>query len=453
MKKSIFGIFLLCFALQVSASEIDEDSPEAFLRRGLTVGGLEASSANAVPIMDKKPEKIPFFQNSVPSMKTVVLEANEAIAACNAKGETAANMCLASSSPAIHNGILIVSSIISGMGASTTVSQSCTKYNKALAAGKMAMTAYATSCTAVQMMCDTACTKAITAVKSVASYSGPFGPGEQAAAAPTYTEAQERLKAAASTEAQCQGYKLAMGAAALGIINMVKEANTTSNCENKTAVVDCLKTPKDPACKTAEQLAAEKMDCSKPENAQLTNCICARAPTTAGCAGANGSNSGLGPSNSTGNSLTNTKPGSVSPGSGLGADGSGLAGSGSGGSGSGGGGGAGAASRGSGTDGSAGMSGGGGKAAAGSGATGKAGLNANILDGSGGGGGGGFRGAGSRDLGNSAYKAYLPGGAKDPARAPGSAHANEVTSAGSKSNWEKVSERYRDNKASLVQGR
>ncbi|MFZ4402961.1 MAG: hypothetical protein ACOYOK_02565 [Pseudobdellovibrionaceae bacterium] len=81
------------------------------------------------------------------------------------------------------------------------------------------------------------------------------------------------------------------------------------------------------------------------------------------------------------------------------------------------------------------------------------GLNANILSGAGGGGGGGWGGGGSGDYKDSQYRAYLPGGEKDPARSVASDNApTQVSGQGGKSNWEKVSDRYRENKTSLLGG-
>ena len=98
---------------------------------------------------------------------------------------------------------------------------------------------------------------------------------------------------------------------------------------------------------------------------------------------------------------------------------------------------------------------GGGNGPAAKAADGKSGLNANILRGNDGGGGGGGSSGGSRSSAGSPYDAYLPGGAKDPNRTPAAAAAfkAQVTESGSKSNWEKVTERYQEHKSSLMQGR
>ncbi|MFN7453752.1 MAG: hypothetical protein ACK5RO_03740, partial [Pseudobdellovibrionaceae bacterium] len=79
------------------------------------------------------------------------------------------------------------------------------------------------------------------------------------------------------------------------------------------------------------------------------------------------------------------------------------------------------------------------------------------LDGGGGGGGGGGAGGGGfggsgNDPSSSAYKAFMPGGAKDPSRsvAAQGAGSNEVTLGGGKSNFQKVRERYSENYSGLL---
>lgn len=86
--------------------------------------------------------------------------------------------------------------------------------------------------------------------------------------------------------------------------------------------------------------------------------------------------------------------------------------------------------------------------AGGAGAAGAAGskTNPNILGGvsGGGSGGGGFNGGAAEKL-----QAYLPGAAKDP-NAAGTAANSQVTAPGGKSNWEKVRDRYIDDRSTLL---
>ncbi|ASD65244.1 hypothetical protein [Bdellovibrio bacteriovorus] len=105
------------------------------------------------------------------------------------------------------------------------------------------------------------------------------------------------------------------------------------------------------------------------------------------------------------------------------------------------------------TGGGSGLSGFGGGGGGGAGAQGEAakkGLNTDILSGSGGGGGGG--GFGGFKSSDPKLRQYLPGGAKDPSQGMAGQQAwkNEVTGQGGKSNWEKIKERYRDNKNTLL---
>jgi hypothetical protein len=82
----------------------------------------------------------------------------------------------------------------------------------------------------------------------------------------------------------------------------------------------------------------------------------------------------------------------------------------------------------------------------------KGSLNTNILSDYDGGGGGARGSGGGGSGGGSGYNAYMPGQRKDPSRALASQNAisSQVTSAGSKSNWEKVTERYTENKPTLM---
>lgn len=80
-------------------------------------------------------------------------------------------------------------------------------------------------------------------------------------------------------------------------------------------------------------------------------------------------------------------------------------------------------------------------------------LDTNVIGvaGSGGSGGGGWAKGESPNAAK--YREYLPGGKRDPASAAALVEGTkEVSSSGGKSNWEKVSERYRDANATLITG-
>lgn len=229
-----------------------------------------------------------------------------------------------------------------------------------------------------------------------------------------------------------------LAAAGVGLMNVVKQSGMASQCQAQTAT-DCTKDPTNVACKTAA------IDCTKAENSSNTQCICMANPASPGCAGYTGQSTAY-PTASATTTPTATDSSTAVPN--LGGVDSGVTAGAASGSGSG-----------SAALGSSGGGGGGGLGSGGTNANAKAGgadgkkekMSANILSGYEGGGGGGGRGGGSGSV-NSAYNAYLPGGAKDPSRGLASQTFGngEVTAAGSKSNWEKVSERYMDNKPTLV---
>lgn len=196
----------------------------------------------------------------------------------------------------------------------------------------------------------------------------------------------------------------------------------------------------------------QKEKCDDPANASLPECICKANPRTPGCANAyqKPGESSAGGALGTGSGdrgLASDRGGPNLGGAGIPGlenaaknDGSGSSGAG----------GVGAPSGG----GSTGLGGGGGGSGKGPGKeeASKPGLNANILgSGGGGGGGGGAWGSGSSSSADK-YRAYLPGGDKDPNKglAGQQSWRNEVTGQGGKSNWEKVKDRYRDNTTTLL---
>jgi hypothetical protein len=185
----------------------------------------------------------------------------------------------------------------------------------------------------------------------------------------------------------------------------------------------------------------------------MATCLCQTNPNSPGCPGYNGH--GIDAQNLTppGGAPSGTSPdvNAAMPGGGFsdsipvaGINGAGAGGASGSGAGAGGGAGGGGFPIGGGA--------GGGTAGKAGSADSKKALNTNILGGFDGGGGGGGGGGSSRTASadpNSAYKAYMPGGARDPSslKALG---AGQVTGSGSKSNWEKINERYADTKPTLL---
>jgi hypothetical protein len=227
-------------------------------------------------------------------------------------------------------------------------------------------------------------------------------------------------------------YAKQLGSALQGIMGMLAGMMQGNKCEQETAGT------------SDEQVPGTVADkCILPENASLPECICKLNPRTVGCASAFAqSESGVGGQVSGGlTDKANVNPTDKSTGAlntGNGMQHGELASDGSGSPGAPGGGSAGLGSSNVGQGGGAGGGEGGGK-----------GLNTNILGGTAGGGG---SGAGGWNGGGDKLRQYLPGGAKDPSRSVAGQQAwtKEVTGEGGKSNWEKVKDRYRDNKNTLL---
>jgi hypothetical protein len=374
---------------------------------------------------------------------------------CRSAASLAETACIGNLSPHIQTAAGVLGGLLTMVNkAKMSTSESCEKYSGGLATAEKAIAAFNLACSAAQWNCDSSCTALMQITKTAALQKMLPPPDGISVALETnyYTADQAQLNSMQADfknqEGICQGYKINIASAGVTLLGMLAQTGLQKTCGDATTTLDCKdeKNKADPKCATA----AMKVDCSLEANVNTTGCICERNPNLKGCPQASGL-SGPSAPNFNGTVTNNDNlptpkpptltagpeaPGIGAPSSGSSPGSSGLA-AGGGGGGSGGGGGFGT----------------GNSAKAGS-ADGKTkALNTNILSGydGGGGGGGGSRGGSGRGD-DSAYKAYLPGGAKDPSRGLASKTFGngEVTAAGSKSNWEKVRERYQDNKPSLM---
>jgi hypothetical protein len=373
--------------------------------------------------------------------------------ACEAAKASASTACLESLSPDLQNGIAAINGLMSGADM-LGVNNVCSKYRKAMDLAKTAMTAYSAACAYFKYTCDTTCqTSAKTITQSSTQLNAeaikmaalaPHDPNREDL--PNVKLDQATLasmqKENVASQAVCGSYKLQLASAAIGGAALMKKFTTAQKCEEDSSTVNCALTPMDPKC------VVVAVDCTKSENNTKIECICLKNPRTAGCGGdaSTSGNSVMASSQGSLRSSTSSdalpdpnfsvsqdlspslKAGDI-PGSGAGGGAGGGAAPGSG------------------------SSGGKGADNAKGGVQTKSGFNTNILSGDsgGGGGGGGYRGGGgSTDSDN--YKAYLPGGAKDPTRALASPNqgAVDVTGSGGADNWTKVTNRYRDNKPTLM---
>lgn len=351
----------------------------------------------------------------------------------NESAATASTWCMAES-PKIHAGMLLVNGALSGVSIMKNMTDACSKFNKAVQLGQAAMTAYSATCTAVKYLCESNTSAAMTKLI------------EAKGACSTFVETSAKIKSAETLLGQmiatCNAYKLTLGSAVAGITSLLQQSGMMGKCEKALTIANCATDPTNPQC-------PQPLDCTKAANAQNANCICLANPNSLGCPGAVASNS-VAPTFGTGSSSSRLATDKIDPGQydGTGGADTNLISPSSGSTPSGGS--LGALSPGGGGSGGSGIGTGAGDKPK---ADQKKGLNANILSGiDGGGGGGGFGGSRSNSAGNSALKAYMPGGAKDPSRnlASQTFGNGEVTAAGSKSNWEKVRERYVENKSSLM---
>lgn len=417
----IFGV-LFSFALSALASE----------------EGFEVSLAEAKTTL----EKLRVSKNQQLRVPEVANAVQPALESCEAAATRATYACLAQLSEHVQTGGAALGGILTVVSAmkNNSTAESCKKYNSAMKIAEMAVAGYNTACAATMMMCQSSCKKAEEAINS--------GITQVKAKATTDVSADHDMKVLGPMKAPvakqigvCKQFKLNLAVGIASLTKIIAEAMNQKTCETATTVLDCSKTPDDPKCRTT-------IDCSVEANQNDSQCICQRMPGSPGCPGASGAAGGFANTGTDGTTDgVNRNYGDAKIGGGTdytnaaigGGDGSGGGGS--------------AMGAGSGGGGGGGLGGGAsGKAGAADSKAGTAkGLNTNILSGyDGGGGGGGSRGGSGRM--DSAYKAYLPGGAKDPGRGVASKTFGngEVTSSGSKSNWEKVSERYKENKPTLM---
>lgn len=389
---------------------------------------------------------------------------------CVSRQEAAANACLEHLSPHILSGVTTLNTLLSTIGA-VSANESCSNFAKAMNVGKAAMTAYSAACGLMKAGCGYSCVgarKGLEGIKAAVPKGEPFQckpavpptdysyaslEAKCAAMKSKYTAALQEMIANVENELNKGEKKSVAGKASIctekyaalitssltGALALAQAMKQGKNCDDKTNGTGT----------TTAQTTAEK--CAVAANATLPECICLANPRTPGCANSYqkpGENSAAQVATGAGSSA-NVDPSrdvaSFGGDNGSGIDRSEKAA----GDGAGGGVGAPVGGGGAGLGGSSGVGGGG---APGKEGAGKKGLDANILGGAGGGGGGGWGGFGGGGSGSDKYRSYLPGGDKDPNKAMAGQQAwtKEVTGQGGKSNWEKVKDRYRDNKSTLL---
>lgn len=433
-----------------------------------SAGGLDCARAAigqfSDAVMAGSPARLPGAEEIIALQK----EYQSSWDKCQSFQSAAATVCIADNSLPLADGITLINGLLSAGGAAS-IYDKCTTFGKAMDIGQKALAAYTAACTMARQPCVMFCgnvkgalTKLKAAIAKVPAsgmclnkgvYPTPTGNPATAALDADCIQSYSRftagrsgvnnaiqseldegnIKASGGKFSRCdRKYWQNVASAGVGILQLANSLKQGQECqEESSAVADATPT------------------CDIPANANLPECLCLANPRMAGCS------SGLSQVGelSAGNGQAITGGGLVSEATvgSLGKDSTGIS-QAERNSGGGGNTGVGAPTGGGSSIGSIGGGGGGGVGEKGAGGGGS-GLNTDILSGAGGGGGGGgfagYRG-GSGD--SKGLRSYLPGGAKDPKRglAGQGVNTKEVTGQGGKSNWEKVRDRYIDNKNSLL---
>ncbi|UYL10676.1 hypothetical protein B9G69_008820 [Bdellovibrio sp. SKB1291214] len=378
---------------------------------------------------------------------------------CVTSQKVAAYACLSNLSTKIQDGVAAVN-VLAAAASASSVNDACSTFGKAMGVAQAALTAYTAVCGAAKGHCGWYCSsvkEAAETLQTAAANSVKTSTCVHAGCTelPRYKELAGTLGRLADKELQSTNIKAIAGksevctakyasllaSAAAGIYGVVNALKQGESCDEASSADSS----------TATTTTAET--CAIEANASLPECICLKNPMLEGCGSVaakssmSSTGSGLSALSATGSSTgtdgltaadlaTGSTPSTATrdPSSSSGSAGVGAP-----------------------TGGGASLGGGSGfGSGAGSGEekSGAKALDTNILAGSGGGGGGGggFWGGGGGDSGDkSGLRSYLPGGAKDPLKMGGQQNTSkEVTGQGGKSNWEKVRERYQDNKSSLL---
>ncbi|WP_413292230.1 hypothetical protein ACLSU7_12580 [Bdellovibrio sp. HCB185ZH] len=377
------------------------------------------------------------------------------------KGQSvAAYACLSNLSPKIQDAVAALN-VLGTVATASGVSDSCSAFGKGMGIAQAALTAYTAACGAAKGHCGWYCSNSKEAVsnmqKAVKSSSivckntqDPSCPAQMA----RYKDLQNTILNLIGKELQtgdiqsiagksnvCTSkYPQLLASAASGIYGVVNALKQGQSCEEAT----------DSSAGTTTTATAET--CAIEANANLPECICLKNPMLEGCgsiaAKSSMSSSGSGLSALSATPASSSKDGLTAADLATGTSPSTTGRSPSNDSG---GGGVGAPVGGGGAN-LGGGGGGSGSGASGEDKSGQKALDTNILAGTSGGGGGGGWGGGDSSSDKSGLRGYLPGGAKDPSKLGGAQKnwVKEVTGQGGKSNWEKVRDRYQDNKSSLL---
>ncbi len=399
---------------------------------------------------------------------------------CLNRFRMATNLCILDRSPAMQTFSRVLPTLTAG--ASVAFDQ-CSSVSKIADALQIGLTTYNAACAGAKAYCDSSCSTATQILNKMSgivenlptAWTAKCDSNQMARRPAFCTEATMYPTLASIETAQtvlnfhiktelaqdhdsdsqsvgyrsktCGDYGIQLAASIPAAFQLVQKMQTEGDaCKKSTD-----------GSKDGAVAEATPLDCSGKDS-NTEQCICINFPRTQGC---NNSLAKIGASGLSANSVGVLKSSGINAGTGTGSaslgglelSAPGFAG-----------GGASAGGEGSSTKGGggSGVGGGGSAGGGGGGGSGNAGTSAEpssegfgslVGGGDTGGGGGGGRGGGRSGgyAANSRLKAYMPGGSKDPKRQlAGSAFPKDITAQAGKSNWEKVRDRYNDNRRSFL---
>ncbi len=371
-------------------------------------------------------------------VQATVREMEVARDGCRQAGVGAQSLCIEGCNSNLLSTVSRAGGLMSGLAGASGTESTCKTMNMISELLNGGVTAMAAACATSQTRCKSSCgdvkTKAQAALEAINKLKLPDSPGEQCKdAAKVITQLKPRLSEPINTEMRGSGNTTG---ALLNQCQQQFSKQLTNAMMSSLQMVGAILNSK--SCEQLSTAGTPVNDCTNPANALTQACVCAATPTANGCS----PTLAFRPPGSGNNDGFNSGAPTTLPG----ADGGGGVGFG---------GDTAFAPGGKGNPGSA-PTGFGGTAGAGAlagqgadpkGGAAGTGLNGNILSGErGGSGGGGGYGA----LGNNEPKAIA---ARLGVRAPGSFQAPtkvEVTGAGGRDNWQKISERYTQVRGSLL---
>lgn len=361
--------------------------------------------------------------------------------ACIDRNQLAGRNCLEKCSQHIQEMVSGAQVLLTGMSQFSIV-ESCSKMGQAMKLAQMGMSAFTLACGAQKALCENSCGTAIEALETAKKIlNQPIMPDPDKVGCETALVgkqsklitlgenelAPETKVSMAGKKIECTGYAANLAAAGLGILSAIKQGRQANACENAT---------------NGSQVAAAD-PCTVPATKDSPKCICKANPRSPGCELAtNLSSDGSGGFGQTGGGqpAAGIIPGG---GAGLGTN-SGISDFKAGADGA-----KGAAPPIGGGGGSAGLGGGNSGSNDGRGAADAiTKMNTGIYGGEGGGGGGGYGGRGGGGQKTAAYNPELA--QKISAEREIASLRNQVSSQGGKSNWEKVKDRYTQEKTNLL---